>query len=103
MKRCPKCRRDYYDDSLAFCLDDGARLLEGPSPDAPPTAIIPPANISDEGVTRTFDSQGSEGLPKAFDARGSSKATSPENQVRQKRAIGIAIAAVALLLIAGLA
>ena len=31
MKRCPECRRDYYDDSLIFCLDDGTSLLEGPA------------------------------------------------------------------------
>ncbi|HVF47204.1 MAG TPA: hypothetical protein VNA17_06540, partial [Pyrinomonadaceae bacterium] len=31
MKRCPECRRDYYDDSLLYCLDDGSALLEGPS------------------------------------------------------------------------
>jgi TolB-like protein/Flp pilus assembly protein TadD len=30
MKRCPECRRDYYDDSLIYCLDDGERLLDGP-------------------------------------------------------------------------
>jgi hypothetical protein len=26
MKICPSCRRTYEDDSLTFCLDDGARL-----------------------------------------------------------------------------
>ena len=31
MKRCPECRRDYYDDSLLYCLDDGSALLEGPA------------------------------------------------------------------------
>ena len=31
MKRCPECRRDYYDDTLLFCLDDGNALLEGPA------------------------------------------------------------------------
>jgi len=31
MKRCPECRRDYYDDSLFYCLDDGNVLLHGPS------------------------------------------------------------------------
>jgi TolB-like protein/Tfp pilus assembly protein PilF len=31
MKRCPECRRDYFDDSLLYCLDDGVALLEGPS------------------------------------------------------------------------
>lgn len=41
MKRCPECGRDYNDDSLSFCLDDGARLLEGPaSGDEPATAIF---------------------------------------------------------------
>ena len=42
MKRCPECRRDYYDDSLLYCLDDGTALLEGPSsmPDEPATAIV---------------------------------------------------------------
>ncbi|MGQ0542218.1 MAG: hypothetical protein ACT4O9_10285 [Blastocatellia bacterium] len=29
MKRCPECRRDYYDDTLLYCLDDGNALLEG--------------------------------------------------------------------------
>ena len=41
MKRCPECCRDYYDDSLLYCLDDGSALLEGPaSADESPTAIL---------------------------------------------------------------
>ncbi len=41
MKRCPECRRDYYDDTLLYCLDDGNELLEGPaSADEPATAIL---------------------------------------------------------------
>jgi len=41
MKRCPECRRDYYDDSLLYCLDDGSRLVEGPaSGNEPATAIL---------------------------------------------------------------
>jgi adenylate cyclase len=31
MKRCPACRRDYFDDSLLYCLDDGSALLNGPT------------------------------------------------------------------------
>ena len=31
MKRCPECRRDYYDDTLLYCLDDGTPLLDGPA------------------------------------------------------------------------
>lgn len=55
MKRCPECRRDYYDDSLMYCLDDGAALLEGPSSGQTDTAILPEARVSSEAATRTFD------------------------------------------------
>jgi adenylate cyclase len=52
MKRCPECRRDYYDDTLLYCLDDGNELLEGPaSVDEPPTAIL-----SAQGTVPTGDS-----------------------------------------------
>jgi Tol biopolymer transport system component len=42
MKRCPECRRDYYDDGLLYCLEDGTALVQGPvpSPDEPATAIF---------------------------------------------------------------
>jgi eukaryotic-like serine/threonine-protein kinase len=45
MKRCPECRRDFYDDTLLYCLDDGSALLEGPASgsgagDEPATAIL---------------------------------------------------------------
>jgi Tol biopolymer transport system component len=40
MKRCPACRRDYFDDTLLFCLDDGVELLEGPSSAEPKTKIF---------------------------------------------------------------
>jgi TolB-like protein/Tfp pilus assembly protein PilF len=57
MKRCPECRRDYYDDSLLYCLDDGTALLEGPSSlsGEPPTAVLSPERISSEQATRSFD------------------------------------------------
>ena len=41
MKRCPQCRRDYYDDSLLYCLDDGTRLLEGPGLTEDNTVLLP--------------------------------------------------------------
>jgi len=67
MKRCPECRRDYYDDSLLYCLDDGSALLEGPAsgdarlPDEPATAIFQSADLSAGAATRaqipaTYDS-----------------------------------------------
>ncbi|HVF47209.1 MAG TPA: tetratricopeptide repeat protein [Pyrinomonadaceae bacterium] len=41
MKRCPECGRNYNDDSMSFCLDDGVELLFGPaSGDEPETAIL---------------------------------------------------------------
>ena len=50
MKRCPECRRDYYDETLLYCLDDGTALLEGPSSEEGETAIL-----SSEGATRVWD------------------------------------------------
>ena len=35
MKACPKCYRQYLDETLNFCLDDGEHLLDGPA-----TAIL---------------------------------------------------------------
>ncbi|MEJ7847834.1 MAG: tetratricopeptide repeat protein [Pyrinomonadaceae bacterium] len=40
MKRCPECRRDYYDDTLGFCLADGIELVYGLSDNEPATAIL---------------------------------------------------------------
>ncbi len=40
MKRCPQCKRDYYDDRLLYCLEDGSALLEGPAPTEPKTLIL---------------------------------------------------------------
>lgn len=53
MKRCPECRRDYFDDSLSYCLDDGSVLLEGPSSSPsftvePLTAVMPFSSIADQ-------------------------------------------------------
>ena len=39
MKRCPECSRE-YDNTMMFCLDDGAELLYGPASQEPATAIL---------------------------------------------------------------
>ena len=54
MKRCPECRRDYYDDTLVFCLEDGTALVQGsvPSPDEPQTAILHETASPGEAATR---------------------------------------------------
>ena len=61
MKRCPECRRDYTDDSLLYCLEDGTALVQGsvPSPDEPRTAILhetaPPSEAKTQAQIHTTD------------------------------------------------
>ena len=51
MKRCPECRRDYYDDTLLYCLDDGNALLEGPgNKSEPPAPLLPEEEWPKAGV-----------------------------------------------------
>ncbi len=57
MKRCPQCARDYNDDSMSFCLDDGSELLFGPATgsrelDEPPTAILHTTDAVGDAPTR---------------------------------------------------
>jgi hypothetical protein len=51
MKYCPTCNKNFTDDDLGFCIDDGTVLLSGASPasqdsqatrvfEAPPTTVI---------------------------------------------------------------
>ena len=61
MKRCPECRRDYTNETLNYCLDDGAELVEGPiSPEEASTAILsdPGAKKSLVGATSDDPAQG---------------------------------------------
>jgi TolB-like protein/Tfp pilus assembly protein PilF len=79
MKRCPECRKDYVDDSLLYCLDDGMPLVQGVV-DEPQTAILhqtaPPreaatqAQIHVTGQTEVLPARSVE-LPRsnAFDKR----------------------------------
>jgi len=56
MKKCPQCGRDYNDDLMSFCLDDGSELLFGPAQsqefDEPQTAILHETAPSGEAATR---------------------------------------------------
>lgn len=54
MKRCPTCRRDYYDDTLNYCLEDGAALVHGIAADGPVTARFGPVPSPGEPVTQVF-------------------------------------------------
>ncbi|MBD0324783.1 MAG: hypothetical protein ICV68_00030 [Pyrinomonadaceae bacterium] len=60
MKRCPTCQRTYTDESLTFCLEDGAPLLSEPSSsvsaDEPPATMIlsePPITSSNRNAAPT--------------------------------------------------
>jgi len=66
MKRCPECRRDYFDDSLLYCLDDGSALLEGPGGGEPETARFEGVNGPSTGGTATEATrlfEGEQSLP----------------------------------------
>ena len=52
MKRCPECRKDYFDDSLMYCLDDGVQLAPGSVTDEPATAILSGDSVSNEDLTK---------------------------------------------------
>ena len=45
MKRCPKCNREYKDDSLRFCLEDGTPLSGVTRDVNPPTTEILPSAV----------------------------------------------------------
>ena len=51
MKHCPKCGREYADETLNFCLEDGEWLTAEPaSGDEPATAVLP-EGVSSPGKT----------------------------------------------------
>jgi TolB-like protein/Tfp pilus assembly protein PilF len=41
MKRCPKCGRDYFDDSMLYCLEDGSALVARSDSADMPTVVDP--------------------------------------------------------------
>jgi len=60
MKRCPECDREYYDETLNFCLEDGVSLVDT---DEPLTAILSTDVPGSETATRQkHDQTAREGL-----------------------------------------
>ena len=58
MKKCPQCGRE-YDNTMMFCLDDGAELLYGPaSMDEPQTAILSASPAAARGLVAATDDIG---------------------------------------------
>lgn len=46
MKQCPECKHTYRDDTLNFCLEDGARLVWFEADDRPTAIISSPAAMT---------------------------------------------------------
>ena len=65
MKRCPECRKDYLDDSLLYCLDDGAALVQGSVTDEPATAILSGDRVSGDDVTRQLKAEGTRSVSRS--------------------------------------
>ena len=90
MKRCPDCRRDFYDDTLSFCLDDGTPLLDGPATSESATVTL------EAGEARTSILPGV-----AATSLGSLNSSYPAAN-RSKKLLGVVIAAI-LITVAGIA
>src|SRR2546423_1618000 len=88
MKRCPECRRDYYEDTLLYCLYDGTALLDGPGSANESRAAIPHGTAPpEEAATR---------------ALGSASGKTSRDRVLtaiKTNTLGVAIAAVVILVI----
>lgn len=107
MKRCPQCGRDYNDDSMSFCLDDGADLLFGPANiskpyakaggrfDEPQTAIMHDIAGLNEGSTRAqvFTTDQTDVLPSGITEL-------PRSSTFDKRSL-LAPVALALIVLGG--
>ena len=52
MKTCPTCHRTYADETISFCLEDGA-VLSAPYA-APPTQPYPPSRITEPPATQVM-------------------------------------------------
>ena len=93
MKRCPECRRNYFDETLLYCLDDGTLLLEGPGTAEQPTAILSGGGEDTDAATRRFTQTTAN--TEAIHVTGSSRSS--------RTGIGrwIYVAAAALVLIVG--
>jgi TonB family protein len=59
MKQCPQCQRTYADETITFCLVDGA-ILSAPYADVPPTVEAPPPTVR---LPRTTKPQVPETIP----------------------------------------
>ena len=90
MKRCPECKRDYYDDSLSYCLDDGAALLDGPgNAGERPTKIIGAGSRSEAPTRPQFGARVPDRRPE----------TPGEAAERRRSSVRMVVASLGVLLV----
>jgi hypothetical protein len=97
MKRCPKCKRKYEDDTLKFCLEDGATLsVAARDSDPPATEIMP------RGQPTLKSSAGSTipSYPNAGEFRPSQSEVRATNPILTAGVVAIVLLLVALVGIA---
>ena len=89
MKRCPKCSREYKDDTLRFCLEDGTPL-SSITREAPATELLPRLAATQKSSTPTIPSyHGNESAP-----------ILPHETPRSNPILTAGVIAIALLLLA---
>lgn len=98
MKRCPKCKRKYEDDSLRFCLEDGTSLSAVTrDPDPPATEIMP------SHVQPTLKASSGPTIPSYPNFGDVRPAPSPARQSNSILTAGVIAIAVLLLALVGIA
>jgi hypothetical protein len=91
MKRCPQCNREYADDSLRFCLEDGTSLVASRTRvEPPPTEILP---------ARPRATEASEPTIPAYSGTMGSRPAQAENRRSNPILIAGVIAIVLLLIV----
>ncbi len=101
MKRCPECRKDYLDDSLLYCLDDGTPLVQGTVSDEPVTAILSGGPALGERPTRYIGAAHETNVPAGPTTDGETRVKSAYAALRDPRT-GWIVSGVLLMAVAGL-
>ena len=92
MKRCPECRRDYFDETLSFCLDDGTALVDGPAADVANTVAFTKTKVFGEDATKIRPS----GTDSVDGPRSVSSAEYLIGEIKRHKLVGILVFVAAL-------
>jgi hypothetical protein len=97
MKRCPKCKRKYEDDTLRFCLEDGTSLVSRDA-EPPATEILPPRG---QPTLKSSADPTIPSYPNVGDMRPTPSEARQSNSILTAGVIAIALLLLALVGIAG--